>query len=891
MLLRRATDTFDVPDRLPVLPLRDVVLFPYVTMPLLVGRTASLGAVEQAWRGDRFLVLTAQKSGDVNDPLSTDLFRTGVVARIQQASRLPNGTVKVLVEAIARVRLTRITTHHGVLRASLAALPWSSEPLEAGARVRARQVLERFEEYVTLQRRIPQEVLQMAMAGDDDERSACVLAAHLAVRHEIRQRLLESPTLEELYEGLYDVISGELEILRLERKIDDEVRGSIFRNQREFYLQEQLRAIHRELGEDEGDDADELEGLVEAKGLPEAVKARALREVKKLKRMAAISPEATVGRNYLDWLLGLPWTEQSEDVLDVAHARQVLDEDHFGLADVKDRVLDYLAVLGLVGKLEGPILCLVGPPGVGKTSMGRSIARAMGRKFVRMSLGGVRDEAEIRGHRRTYIGSQPGRIIQAMRRAETVNPVLLLDEIDKLGQDYRGDPAAALLEVLDPEQNRAFNDHYLEVDYDLSRVLFITTANSLATIPEPLRDRMELLRLPGYLDHEKHAIARQFLFPRQLERHGIAPASVEVPPAVIAEIVRLYTREAGVRELERRIAKVARKLARRRVEGGAVAPAGDAVVSQGAQGAEAAPAAQGAQGAGAAPDAQESVVREVLTSADVRAFLGVAPYDPEDLSREDKVGVATGLAYTTVGGEVLEIEVAVLPGRGRVHLTGALGDVMKESAGAALSYTRANADALGIDRDFHKTRDIHVHIPAGATPKDGPSAGIAICTALVSALSGIAVKGHVAMTGEITLRGRVLPIGGLKEKSVAALRAQRSDVLIPHLNARELEELPEDVRAGIAFHPVETMDEVLRLALVREPRPLRESAREAAREGAPSGATGFESPAATTRRPGKGGRRERGHGVPAAPVVPAVPAVAPSPPVAAPPSTGGEVAH
>ena len=801
MLLHRATDTFDVPDRLPVLPLKDVVLFPYVAMPLLVGRVGSLGAVEQAWRGDRYLVLSAQKSADVTDPVSADLFRTGVVARLQQASRLPNGTVKILVEAVARVRLTRITTHQGVLRASLAALPWSREPLEGEAQLRARQVLERFEEYVTLQRRIPQEVLQMATAGGDDERSACVLASHLAVRHEIRQRLLESPTLEELYEGLYDVISGELEILRLERKIDDEVRGSIFRNQREFYLQEQLRAIHRELGEDDADDVDELEAQVEAKGLPEAVKARAMREVKKLKRMASISPEATVGRNYLDWVLALPWSQRSDDVLDVAHARRVLDEDHFGLADVKDRVLDYLAVLGLVGRLEGPILCLVGPPGVGKTSMGRSIARAMGRKFVRMSLGGVRDEAEIRGHRRTYIGSQPGRIIQAMRRAETVNPVLLLDEIDKLGQDYRGDPAAALLEVLDPEQNKAFNDHYLEVDYDLSQVLFITTANSLATIPEPLRDRMELLRLPGYLDHEKHAIARQFLFPRQLERNGVPPASVEIPADVIASIVRSYTREAGVRELERRIGRVARKLARRRVERAALAVAAPAP----------APAVEGTAVAVAPP--------ETLSHADVREFLGVAPYDPEDLSREDKVGVATGLAYTSVGGEVLEIEVAVLPGRGRVQLTGALGDVMKESAGAALSYARSRAAALGIDRDFHKTRDIHVHIPAGATPKDGPSAGIAIATALVSALSGIPVRGTVAMTGEITLRGRVLPIGGLKEKSVAALRAQRTDVVIPHLNARELEELPEDVRNGITFHAVETMDEVLRLALTRPPRP------------------------------------------------------------------------
>ena len=806
MLLSRATDTYDVPDRLPVLPLKDVVIFPYVVMPFLVGRTGSLGAVEQAWRGDRYLVLVAQRSAEVADPAAADVYRSGVVARLVQASRLPNGTVKVVVEGLARVRLTRITTHQGVLRASLSATPWGNEPLPQDARLRARQVIERFEEYVTLQRRIPQEVLQMANAAGDDERSACVLAAHLMVRHEIRQRLLESPTLTDLYDALHEVISSELEILRLERKIDDEVRGSIFRNQREFYLQEQLRAIHRELGEDEADDVEDLAARVEAKGLPDVVKARAMREVRKLKRMAAISPEATVGRNYLDWILALPWTERSDDVLDVGHARQVLDEDHFGLADVKDRVLDYLAVLGLVGKLEGPILCLVGPPGVGKTSMGRSIARAMGRKFVRMSLGGVRDEAEIRGHRRTYIGSQPGRIVQAMRRAETMNPVLLLDEIDKLGQDYRGDPSAALLEVLDPEQNRAFNDHYLEVDYDLSQVLFITTANSLGTIPEPMRDRMEILRLPGYLDHEKHTIARQFLLPRQLQRNGVDPATVDVSPELISDVVRLYTREAGVRELERRIGRVARKLARRRVERAAVTGTGT--------GTGTVPGAAPVAPAGDAPASS----RDVLSTADIREFLGVAPYDPEDLSREDKVGVATGLAYTSVGGEVLEIEVSILPGRGRVQLTGALGDVMKESAGAAISYARARAGTLGIDRDFHKTRDIHVHIPAGATPKDGPSAGIAIATALVSALSGIPIRGTVAMTGEITLRGRVLPIGGLKEKSVAALRAQRTDVVIPLLNARELEELPADVREGLTFHAVESMDEVLAVALARVPR-------------------------------------------------------------------------
>jgi ATP-dependent Lon protease len=504
-----------------------------------------------------------------------------------------------------------------------------------------------------------------------------------------------------------------------------------------------------------------------------------------------------VGRNYLDWIVSLPWTARTDDRLDVAHARAVLDEDHYGLDDVKDRILDYIAVLGLVGRLEGPILCLVGPPGVGKTSLGKSVARALGRRFVRMSLGGVRDEAEIRGHRRTYIGSLPGRIIQAMRRAESVNPVLLLDEIDKLGQDWRGDPAAALLEVLDPEQNRAFNDHYLEVDYDLSHVLFITTANSLGSIPEPLRDRMEILRLSGYLDFEKFAIARQFLLPKQLDRHGVDPASVQLEPDVIPAMVRGYTREAGVRELERRIARMARKIARRRAEAMS-ASAGRAAVS-------------GEGAAGAAGDDGPTAVRV----EDLRTLLGAAPFDPDDTSLLDKVGVATGLAYTAVGGELLDVEVSAVPGRGRLQLTGTLGDVMKESASAALSYARSRARALGVDPEFHRTRDVHVHIPAGATPKDGPSAGIAIASAIASALTGTPVRGDIAMTGELTLRGRVLPIGGLKEKSVAALRGGIREIVIPQGNVRELDELPADVRENVRFVPVATMDDVLRAVLRR----------------------------------------------------------------------------
>jgi ATP-dependent Lon protease len=730
----------------------------------------------------------AQRRADVEDPAAPDLFRIGVVARLQHVARTASGTTRVLVEALGRVRITRFATAHGHLRATVAASPFSLGTPAADDRARARQILSRFEEYVALQRRIPAEVVALAQASATEERMACAIAAHLAVRHEVRQRLLEAPNLSDLLTSLGELMTAEIEIARLERKIDDDVRGSLFKNQREFYLQEQLKAIHRELGQEDADDFEELEAQIARKGFPDAARIRAERELRKLRKMSPMSPEATVGRNYVDWLLSLPWSERTEDVLDVEHAKVVLDEDHYGLAEVKDRILDHIAVLALVGRLEGPILCLVGPPGTGKTSLGRSIARALGRRFVRMSLGGVRDEAEIRGHRRTYIGSLPGRIIQAMRRSEVVNPVLLLDEIDKLGQDYRGDPSAALLEVLDPEQNRAFSDHYLEIDYDLSNVLFLTTANSLATVPDPLRDRMEVLRLPGYLEQEKFAIARQFLLPRQLERAGLARESVVLDDDVIPAIVREYTREAGVRELERRIARLSRKLARRRVEAGAIVAPADATPTR-------------------------------VTAADLRPLLGVAPYDPDESSVDDRVGVASGLAYTSVGGEVLEIEVSAVPGRGRLHLTGTLGDVMKESASAALSYIRGRARALGIDPDFHRTRDLHVHIPAGATPKDGPSAGIAIAAAMISALNGAPVRGDTAMTGEITLRGRVLGIGGLREKAVAAVRGRVRNVVIPAANTRDIEELPEDVRQQLKFEAVKSMDEVLAVVFREAVRP------------------------------------------------------------------------
>ncbi|HLB10679.1 MAG TPA: endopeptidase La, partial [Gemmatimonadaceae bacterium] len=776
--LTRDEESFELEERLPVLPLRDVVIFPYMVMPLLVGRAASLAAVEAALAGDRWIFLVAQRTADTQDPAAADLFRVGVAGRVLQVARLPNGTTKVLVEGVARAKVTRYAPTEKVLRAVITPFALDEPVGGADERAMARRVVTLFEEYVALHRRLPAEVVSLVQGTDAREKQAFAMAAHMLVRLDQRQEYLQSANIGALFSALADTLTSEIEILRLERKIEGEVRGSLFQNQREFYLQEQLKAIHRELGQDEGDGFEELTVALEKKQLPPAVRERADREMRKLRRTAPLSPESTVARNYLDWIVALPWTERSDDVVDVARAQAVLDEDHFGLTDVKDRILDYIAVLALVGKLEGPILCLVGAPGVGKTSLGRSIARALGRTFVRMSLGGVRDEAEIRGHRRTYIGSLPGRVIQAMRRAEVVNPVILLDEVDKMGQDWRGDPSSALLEVLDPEQNLAFNDHYLEVDYDLSQVLFVTTANSLAQIPEPLRDRMEIIRLPGYVDHEKHAIARQFLVPRQLVAHGLDPKIVTFDAEVIQAVTRLYTREAGVRELERRIARIARKLARRAA-------------------------------------AAKQVVPEPMhvALADLKELLGVPPFEAEEQTLEDKIGVATGLAYTSVGGDLLEIEVAVVRGRGRLQLTGTLGDVLKESANAAMTYARSRASILGIDPEFPKTRDIHVHLPAGATPKDGPSAGIAIAAALVSALTGVPVRGDTAMTGEVTLRGRVLPIGGLKEKLVAARRAAITHIIIPEGNAREIEEIPIDIREGLVFHAVSTMDQVLAHAL------------------------------------------------------------------------------
>jgi len=801
-------------------PLRDVVIFPHVVMPLLVGRAASLAALDTAASDNSLVLLVAQRRADTEEPGSTDLYRVGVIARILQISRLQNGTTRVLVESLARAKVTRYAVSGAHLRANVQPFPLDATPLSDDEERQARRAVATFEEYVALHRRLPDEVVRLIAGAETPEQQACLMAAHLSVRLDIRQRLLDSPTLGMLYDQLAMTLAGEVELLRLERKIEDDVRGALFQNQREFYLQEQLRAIHRELGNEDGDEVQELEAQLVAAGLPDAVLTRARREVRKLRRMAPMSPEATVSRTFLDWVLALPWQHRTEDTLDVAHARTVLDEDHYGLDDVKDRILDFIAVLQQVKRMDGPILCLVGPPGVGKTSLARSIASAMGRKFVRMSLGGVRDEAEIRGHRRTYIGALPGRIIQSMRRAESINPVLLLDEVDKLGADWRGDPSAALLEVLDPEQNRAFNDHYLEIDYDLSQVLFITTANSLSGIPEPLRDRMEIIRLTGYLDQEKLAIARQYLVPRTLAAVGIDPADVTWDGDALRTICRGWTREAGVRDFERRLARVARKLARQRAE---LAPSKKA------------------------PPAL------VVRTSELTTLLGAMPHDPDETSLDDKVGVATGLAYTTVGGETLEIEVSVVDGRGRLQLTGTLGDVMKESASAAMSYARQRAAQLGIAPDFYKTKDIHIHIPAGATPKDGPSAGIAIATAVVSALTGIPVRGDVAMTGEITLRGRVLPIGGVKEKAVGAHRAGVTHVLLPKGNVRDLDDVPHEVKDAITFHMVGSMDEVLSLGLRTPTLPATVAPPPASSGSLPA------TPAAVPSRRERGSRRAPVH--------------------------------
>ncbi len=772
------------PGDIPVLPLRDIVVFPHMVVPLFVGRAKSIRALEEALERGKNILLVTQKDAKVDDPAPADIYQMGTVAVILQMLKIPDGTVKVLVEGKKRGRVTSYSEEAGFFSASwqeVETIP--PDPGEAGAMTRG--IVEQFEKYARLNRKVVQDVPHTLESISDPSQLADTVAANLLVKIEDKQKLLETVAVGGRLEAILQTLESEIEILQVERKIRSRVRRQMERTQKEYYLNEQMRAIQKELGEkDEGKaEAAELEEKIRKSGMPEAVMDRALKELKRLRMMAPVAAEATVVRNYIDWLISVPWSEKTEEKLDVAEAERILDEDHAGLEKVKERIIEFLAVHHKVaGKIKGPVLCLVGPPGVGKTSLAKSVARAMGRNFVRLSLGGVRDEAEIRGHRRTYIGALPGRIVQSMKRAKTVNPVFLLDEVDKMSMDFRGDPSSALLEVLDPEQNHAFSDHYLEVDYDLSRVFFITTANTLEPIPAPLRDRMEVIRLPGYTEPEKLTIARRFLVKKQMENNGLVAEEIRFPDSGLLSIIRQYTQEAGVRNLEREISAICRKVARRILKRGA-----------------------------------ENRRMTVLTPQAIHRFLGVPRFQHGVMEKKDEVGLTNGLAWTEVGGELLQTEVTVMEGKGNLTLTGKLGDVMQESARAALSYIRSKSDELGIPKDFYQKVDIHIHVPEGATPKDGPSAGITLATSLASALTGRPVRRDMAMTGEITLRGRVLKIGGLKEKLLAANRAGIREVLIPKENAPDLKEVPKEILKGLTVHPVDTMDEVLEMALRKDP--------------------------------------------------------------------------
>jgi ATP-dependent Lon protease len=740
----------------PLLPLRDVVIFPYMVAPLFVGREKSIRALEEAMRKDKEILLIAQKDAKTNDPNEEDIYRIGTIGTIIQMLRLPDGTVKVLVEGKRRAQIIRYIPNPSFF---LVEAERASEVDDAGVETEAlmRTLVTAFENYVKLNKKIPSEVLVTISSIDEPGRLSDTIASHLGLKLQDKQEILESLSPAERLEKLYEKLQGEVEIL-------------------------QMRAIQKELGEkdDLKSEIQEFEEKLKQKSLPEEVEQKVKRELKKLKMMSPMSAEATVVRNYIDWLLSLPWTnEKTEDRLDIDEAAKILEEDHYGLEKPKERIVEYLAVRALTKKLKGPILCFVGPPGVGKTSLAKSIARAMERKFVRVSLGGVRDEAEIRGHRRTYIGALPGKIIQGMRKAGTINPVFLLDEIDKLGMDFRGDPAAALLEALDPEQNHSFNDHYIDADYDLSNVLFITTANVLHTIPWALQDRMEIIRLPGYTEDEKLEIAKKFLVPKQLEAHGLKPENFKISDSGILTLIRQYTRESGVRTLEREFATICRKVAKEVVKKGL-----------------------------------EHVSR--INSGAIHKYLGIPKFRFGEIEEKDQVGISTGLAWTEVGGELLTIEVGIVPGKGTFTITGKLGEVMQESAQAAMSYVRSRAEKLGLERYFYQKVDIHIHVPEGATPKDGPSAGIAIGTAIVSALVRKPIMHDVAMTGEITLRGRVLPIGGLKEKILAAHRGRVKKVIIPKENEKDLKDISDKILKDIEIKMVEHMDEVIREAIVSD---------------------------------------------------------------------------
>jgi len=771
---------------LPVLPLRDVVVFPHMVIPLFVGRDKSMRALEQAMEADKRILLLAQKSAETDDPAAADLYSIGTLAQVLQLLKLPDGTIKVLVEGTARVNVGKVVERDGSLYGVGEEIDSSDsrEPREIEAV--ARSLMSLFEQYVKTNRKLPPELLQTLSGIDEPSRLGDTIAAHLGVRLSDKQRLLETADVGERLELLVGFVDGEIDVQQLEKRIRGRVKSQMEKSQREYYLNEQMKAIQKELGEldDAPNELEDLARKVAEAGMPKAVEAKARNELNKLKQMSPMSAEAAVVRNYLEWLLGVPWKKRSKIRKDLKAAQDVLDADHYGLEKVKERILEYLAVQSRVKKMKGAILCLVGPPGVGKTSLGQSIAKATNRKFVRMSLGGVRDEAEIRGHRRTYVGSMPGRIVQNLNKAGSRNPLFLLDEIDKMSTDFRGDPSSALLEVLDPEQNNTFNDHYLEVDLDLSEVMFVATSNTL-NIPGPLLDRMEVIRIPGYTEEEKLNIAQRYLVPKQLKANGLKPEELKIAEGAIRDIVRYYTRESGVRNLEREIAKICRK-----------------VVKEIAL-------------AGPRPVGKRKPAAINITSKNLDKYQGVRRHDFGRAEEQNEIGLVTGLAWTEVGGELLQIEVALVPGKGGMTLTGQLGNVMKESASAALSVVRARAESLGIDADFLAKQDVHLHVPDGATPKDGPSAGIAMATALVSTLTRNPVRANVAMTGEITLRGRVSAIGGLKEKLLAAIRGGITTVIIPEENRKDLADIPDNVTRGMKIVPVRWIDEVLDLALER----------------------------------------------------------------------------
>jgi len=767
--------------RVPMMPVRDMVIFPEMMHPFIVGREASVRALEEALAGDKKIFLVTQHDASVDDPKPEEIYQVGTLANIVQSVKLPDGNIKVLVEGSERAKLVQVTSDEGFFRATVRLVPVKSEPGPQTQQASER-VTNLFEQYVKLSQSLNYDTMIAAARVEDPGKLSDAIAANLQIPVEEKQELLEVFDPVERLNRIADILDVEIEKLNVDRSINTRVKRQMERAQKEYYLNEKLKAIQKELGRGEANEIEQLKKKIETSGMPEGPMEKAQQELKRLEMMPPMSAESTVSRNYLDWLLAVPWKKRSKEIRDIKRAEEILSEDHYGLEKIKERILEYLAVRQLVKNPKGSILCFLGPPGVGKTSLAMSIGRATGRKFVRVSLGGVRDEAEIRGHRRTYIGALPGQIIQMMRKAGTINPVFVLDEVDKMSMDFRGDPSAALMEVLDPELNHAFTDHYLDVEYDLSKVMFICTANVLHTIPQPLQDRMEVLRLPGYTEQEKHQIAQRYLVPRQLEATGLTKENVSFSDDAVTHIIRHYTHEAGVRNLDREIANICRKVARKVVENGKTFAAG-------------------------------------VTPENVNDYLGVLKYRDFFAEKKNEIGHTTGLAWTEVGGQVLSTEATLMEGKGRLTLTGKLGDVMQESAQAGMSYVRSRSHLFGLPKDFYRHVDIHVHVPEGAIPKDGPSAGITLCTSIVSALTRIPVRCDIAMTGEITLRGRVLPIGGVKEKLLAAHRLGLRTVILPKDNEKDLADIPPEIQAEMAIHFVESMDEVLQYAL-EKPLPV-----------------------------------------------------------------------